>query len=950
MAIRVLKSFFIIFVCFSLNASGFVSEEFNQLSRNPHQEFTSSSNYSIQHWTSREGLPQNSINTIIQAKDGYLWIGTFGGICRFDGLTFEKIEHPKLAYERVITLFESNDSAIWLGTENNGLFRYKNDKVKHFTVNTGLPGNGVNSIFQFENDKIGVLIHDKGICILDEDSIYFNPNNVFPNKVLLEQAIVDKKNQIWMTTSEGVFMLKRPDTLLQKVIGSEFPIQGKALVLTKQGSLLYANRKAIFTIDKEALAIKDTLSILNKELSSKQLIADNEDVWFGTHSNGVFRLAGKELKQWKNGMGLQNGNVSALFKDRSDNIWVGINGGGLLKFSQNLVESLGDNSQLSSKSILPIYEYKKNQLLIATNGGGVYHYHAINREIKKLPDSLGAPSGVWSIAGNEKELWFGTFGEGLYYWNFSQNKPVEQIFNWPAKSDLVNAMIYDPLDSCLLVGTDQGGLFKFKNNSWHTLITENLKKARISQIVSYQDKIYLSTQGDGVIIYETNTGKNYALKGVKELVNSSIRCLFFDTDDNLWIGTYGNGLILKRGAEFYTINKQKGLFDNLISSINEDSQGNLWMSCNRGVFKVKKLDLIDVAIGAIKLVKCKVYNSSHGMSNTETNGGFQPSSCQLEDGSLFYPTMKGVSRFNPKKKFKAEKIESILINSIKLKDSTFIPQNENRIAPQYRDISFIYTAPSFTAPELIRFKYKLEGYDEEWQNNGFLRIINYTNLDPGSYVLKIKAIDSQGVESDKIAEARFHLIPNWYEVMWVRALILLSFLYLGFRIVKFFQFRKLQREVNEQKIKLAELKIGGLNKEITKNKRELTTYTLEVIEKNNLLREIKDNLKKVDSNQDTANLERMVKFGLNEKQDWVEFKKRFTNVDDEFIQKLRAKHPQLTKGQIRLASLIKLGFSSKQIAEFLNITPPSVDVARSKLRKKLNLTTKDSLYDYLLSV
>ena len=98
-------------------------------------------------------LPQNSINTIIQAKDGYLWIGTFGGVCRFDGLTFEKIEHPKLAYERVITLFESYDSAIWLGTENNGLFRYKKGKVKHFTVNNGLPGNGVNSIFQFEKDK-----------------------------------------------------------------------------------------------------------------------------------------------------------------------------------------------------------------------------------------------------------------------------------------------------------------------------------------------------------------------------------------------------------------------------------------------------------------------------------------------------------------------------------------------------------------------------------------------------------------------------------------------------------------------------------------------------------------------------------------------------------------------------------------------------------------------------
>lgn len=157
----------------------------------------------------------------------------------------------------------------------------------------------------------------------------------------------------------------------------------------------------------------------------------------------------------------------------------------------------------------------------------------------------------------------------------------------------------------------------------------------------------------------------------------------------------------------------------------------------------------------------------------------------------------------------------------------------------------------------------------------------------------------------------------------------------------------MQKMLDEQKLLLAEKEIGGLIKTVDQNQKELTTYTLEIIEKNNLLNELSEKLNNAKSKQDIEKIERSIEFGLKEKNDWKEFKERFEKVNPQFLTNLKEKFPDLSKSQIKLASLIKLGFSSKQIAEFLNNTPASVDVARSKLRKKLDLTKETDLQDFL---
>ena len=214
---------------------------------------------------------------------------------------------------------------------------------------------------------------------------------------------------------------------------------------------------------------------------------------------------------------------------------------------------------------------------------------------------------------------------------------------------------------------------------------------------------------------------------------------------------------------------------------------------------------------------------------------------------------------------------------------------------------------------------------------------------------KIQLENEKEVSSQLKTEAERKNLIIWF-VSTSSILLLFILLILLYVVKQRREKLKLQEEVNRKRIALAEAEIGILSKEVSQNKKELTTYTLEVINKNNLLRELSANLKKARKEEDFSAIERELNLGLKEKKDWKEFKERFEKVDAAFLENLKKKFPDLTKGQVRLASLIKLGFSSKMIAEFLNHSPASVDVARSKLRKKLNMPKEQDIAVFLESI
>lgn len=265
---------------------------------------------------------------------------------------------------------------------------------------------------------------------------------------------------------------------------------------------------------------------------------------------------------------------------------------------------------------------------------------------------------------------------------------------------------------------------------------------------------------------------------------------------------------------------------------------------------------------------------------------------------------------------------------------------------QFMELKAWYQYKTSQEAEAYQTLYKLYQTQKENYNQ---ELVNKRLQIEGIYQLndqKVKLENEKKVSNQLKAEAERKNLVIWF--ISICSLLLVIILIILTQVFKQRREKlKLEEEVNRKRISLAEAEIGNLSKEIAQNKKELTAYTLEVIDKNNLLRSISIKLKQARIDQDFSNIERELNLGLKEKKDWEEFKKRFEKVEAEFLEKLKQNYPELTSGQIRLASLIKLGFSSKQIAEFLNHTPASVDVARSKLRKRLNIPADLDLFEFL---
>lgn len=290
--------------------------------------------------------------------------------------------------------------------------------------------------------------------------------------------------------------------------------------------------------------------------------------------------------------------------------------------------------------------------------------------------------------------------------------------------------------------------------------------------------------------------------------------------------------------------------------------------------------------------------------------------------------------------------EEVLNELVLVQQSTALPLGDRQQIIKANAWLLNFKGKGSEAYSLVKSEYDslIERYNNELVNKR-LQVESVQTLAAREKQLKQEELNSQQLAS----EALFNKVAA-IAVLIVLVLLLLLFVVYRSKNKQKREKLQLQQEVNVQRIALAEKEIGGLSKEVSQNKKELTAFTLEVINKNNLLREMSANLKKARTEQDFSNIERELNLGLKEKKDWTEFRERFEKVDPQFIEKLKAKYPELTSGQIRLASLIKLGFSSKQIAEFLNNTPASVDVARSKLRKKLKIDSEIDISKYLLNI
>jgi ligand-binding sensor domain-containing protein/AraC-like DNA-binding protein len=709
----------------------------------------------LKSWKTPDGLPRDSIQAIAQGKDGYIWIGTNNGLARFDGVRFKVFTHwntPPLTSDKIASLLVDRHGKLWIGLDGGGVAGYLNGEwstvsiaeglshssvtslfedragnlwigtnygvnrlasgvLQNFTTDDGLPGNIVQAIGETPGGNVLVGTLASGLAEFSNGG-FSVPEHL---QEFADHAITvirrHDKEATWIGSDQGLFLLR--DRQVQLVGGALNPIFSvRSLALSSAGSLwVGTDGNGAFEVSMPSLQVAPVVTELSEHFVYSLLKGREGEFWLGTFTEGLFRLTEKKLDNWLDHNPARDRLLNTVLVDSDNLCWVGTQKGGLLKLAEGkVIQRFNDKSIIEDDDVRALWEEENGVVWVGTASGGVFRIE--DDDIESLPGSesnhLQAPVNVFYKDRNNL-LWIGT-GQGIA--RIENRRLVEK--RWLSRLD-VRVLVEDGAGA-LWAGTDRG-LHLFKNGGF--------EPAEIDAALQTADII----------------------------------SVYADKKGTLWIGTNGAGLFVSSPQSVGHITTANGLGDDFIYSIQEDGAGRFWFSSGNGIFMIPAADLVSVSNGESATVRCHCLDEEDGMASRQCNGGAMPSSWQTAAGNIYYPTNRGVAILKPSRVAINNnppdvKIEQVLADNRLVNPNTSIQLQENT-----RVMEFYFTALSFSDPAGIRFKYKLEGFDEDWNTLSpqQARAAMYINLEPGDYRFRVLAANSDGVWNEEGAGVSFRI-------------------------------------------------------------------------------------------------------------------------------------------------------------------------------------------------
>ncbi|MCP5049390.1 MAG: hypothetical protein GY940_19625 [bacterium] len=724
-------------------------------------------------WGLEDGLPQLSVNAILQTRDGYLWLGTQEGLARFDGVRFEvfdKLKVDRLKDNYIKTLHRDRRGDLWIGTDSGGLTRMSGREFTTYTANEGLSNDRVFSIYEDRKGNIWIGT-DHGLNRLDSKSGKFTQ---YTQKDGLSGDSItalceDSGGNLWIGTYGGGLNRMNPDE------GTFTSITGSGGLTGNTVNVLYRDREGTLWAGTDGGGLnrlKGGIFIAYTEkdgLSHGSVTAIFEDrdgnLWVGTDSGGLNRLKDGKFSSFTTKEGLSHNDVSALYEDREGNLWIGMQGGGLNRLEEGKFTPYTTREGLAQDNIGAVFEDKAGNLWIAAGDAGMNRFKdgKITRYTKK--DGLSNDIITAFHEDRRGNLWIGTWEGGL-------NRFKDGKFTSYAFKDSVRDILEDHKGN-LWVGTDGGGVHRLKDDGTFTSYTTQNRLSHNDVTAIFEDReknLWIGTE-NGLNRFNREDGRFTAYTKQHGLSHNHIASLHQDPDGTLWIGTNGGGLNRMKDGKFMSVTVKEGLFDDKIHRILEDEDGNLWMSCNKGIFRVSLKELDAFFLRRRERVRSVSYNEKDGIPSRECNGWGQPAGWKGRDGKLWFPTMAGLVMIDPghipiNKEPPPVKIEEIVADNQIIPLPVHPGEEKIILSPGKERVEFRYTAFSFQTPGRMRFRCQLEGYDTHWREVGTQRSTQYTKLPPGDYTFRVTACNNDGEWNEIGRSVSFYLKPWFYQTAW----------------------------------------------------------------------------------------------------------------------------------------------------------------------------------------
>lgn len=714
------------------------------------------------------GLVQSQVTCMTQDKMGHLWVGTLGGISRYDGSMFVNYTvRDGLVNNVVTTLTMDSSNRLWVGTMG-GISIFDGAHFKNISTARIMP-KGIYNIRMTKTDTVWCSGSGK-LCYILKNQVHEMP---IPVRDSMVSSIYTDKDGLWVALTRGAvlhYKNRRWDSVSVPGLSNNARLVVYKFRPTKTHGTLLLTNAGVLLLRPDSIVRPDLSSHVLDNLPIMLSAAEDgqHNIWFGTNS-GVIRTNDTSIQIYNKKNGLSDNTFDDIFSDEEGNVWLASDGQGLFRFSGSLFTGLDESVGLPSAQIMSIAATRNGMLYLGTYDAGLYAYQ--NGQSGKIIIPGGLTPMITTLAVRGNELWIGSKGYGAWRYDYRGFKS----YTAPARgfpSNFISCMYTDTTGK-LFVGFANGAVYLYKDTFRKVPLRGNSVEAFI-QIGA--DSILMATN-EGLKLFNAGTVSSFITHAAPD---SSVAQCFTMRGNQLWIGTSDNGLIcydLKTHV-YNTYNKSNGLHSDFIYNLVTDNEGNVWAGTGFGIHK------ISFSSGSPVIY---FFGREQGVTGMESNHN---AVFKMNDGSIWFGTTNGALHYQPKSKMVTPHPISIVMQSVKVFGENITNQNwydstdtwygvpyHLELPYQKNNITFVFQAVSLSGAGQLRYRYRIDGLEAPWSDWSATNAVTYSALPPGNYTFRVQCTTDDGTVKELTYP--FIIITPFQKTNLFRLLILAACILLG---------------------------------------------------------------------------------------------------------------------------------------------------------------------------
>ena len=677
-------------------------------------------------WQSREGLPENTVEAIAQTADGFLWVGTTGGLARFDGGSFEAFDQsntPGLKQTNIPCLLVTNDNTLWICTEGGGLLRWKNSRFEKILAATGLDEAFIKALFEGPDGRLWVGTSN-GIYVSEKDKRNHFRKIPLPGSPAISAITQDLNGRV-IVGGPRVYVLDHEDVRLQAFNRGGSDANIKALYTSSDGTVWLGSSAGLWRLSKNSSRF-ERLGGIHGPVNSLLQTADGT-LLIGTSGDGIYLYKNGHLTNGTSPDSIHRSAVLEIFEDRDGSIWTGTQAG-LVQIMRSSIEII----HLPGPSNLDfgtVYRDSDNVLWVAS------------RKLFKVKNGVATPFPVRSLRGAyvlnvirnpDGTLWLGTNGSGLFRIN------SEGVKRFTIADGLANNFIrimHEGKEGSIWIGTDSG-VSHLTNGTFHNYgVNEGLCNDTVQAIVedSNHDVWIGTAHGISHLVHDRFV-EDIVTRGLKE---EQVWSVFVTDDGTLWIGTRNGGLFEYDRSTLHHFGATDGLGTDSFYKIMDDKLGHIWTSGPKGIVMLNEKELRDHAKDPGVEITPQFYYPYDRGEPVQLFGGIQSGgSLGQSRKDVWFPSDHGPVHILPFRKM--EPVPRMRIRSAIADGQSALKDEAVKLPASNSNLEIQYTPILLTPQNDIRYRYKLEGFDQRWVSSLQRKTAYYTNLPAGNYRFRVQ--------------------------------------------------------------------------------------------------------------------------------------------------------------------------------------------------------------------